>query len=370
MVHKTAVLGRPSGQSVAKPRVDDALDHWRLFQATPAPVIVVDHATLHVVAVNAAATRAFGWSEDEFLARSLPDLVSPEDRKVLLGLPEPAPVPGLLEARSSWQVLRRDGKALRTEVAGSSVLFAGRACAILHQPAQAEPDAKDIGQSGAASPEFSFTALHDLKEPLHLIKGYLSLLRAHAGGLDPEAHEYLEYAYGGAERMQAIVLGLLEFFRVDAKGIAPEPLDLGEAVGQAVAGLRLQVQEAQATITHDPLPRVMADRVQVGRLLENLLSNALKFRGADPPRVHVGAGIAGNLCDLWVRDNGIGIDPKDQDRVLQPFQRIHSSDRYPGTGLGLSICRKIAELHGGHLWIESTLGHGTTIHVTLPLLEA
>lgn len=378
MAPKAAFIGHHIGdpRKAAEPESQAhadrlALDYQRLFAANPTPLIVVDHAALRIVAANPAASRALGYSESEFLASAFADFVSRGDRAALLRLAEPAPVPGLLEARSSWNVLRRDGSPLRLEVAGASLEFSGRPCAVLFQPAAREPSASDVGSSGASLPEFSFSALHDLKEPLHLVKGYLSLLKSRAGGtLDPDSREFLDFAFAGTQRMQAIVLNLLEFFRVDARGISPEPVDLDEAVGQAVEGLRLQVSEAKAEVTHDALPRVMADRVQLARILQNLLGNALKFRGSDAPRIHVGARREGALWEIWVKDNGIGIAAKDQERVLQPFQRVHSTDKYPGTGLGLSICRKIAEMHGGRLWIVSEVGRGTEVRFTLPAVEA
>ena len=378
MASKPAFLGhgigdprRPAGQEGPVALADPAQDYERLFLATPTPLMVIDHASLHIVAVNPAATRLLGYSEAECLASSFSDFVSPQDREALLRLADPAPVPGLLEARSSWTVVRRGGSGLRLEVAGASLSFAGRPCAILFQPPQTEPGAHDVGATGASMPEFSFSAMHDLKEPLHLVRGYLSLLRSRgAAGLDPESREFLEYAYSGTQRMQAIVLNLLEYFRVDARGIAPEPVELEGALSDSLEALRLQIEEAKATVTHGPLPRVLADRVQVARLLQNLLSNALKFRTAAPPLIHVAAAPTGTLWDIWVKDNGIGIAPKDQERVLQPFQRVHSTDQYAGTGLGLSICRKIAEMHGGRLWIVSSLGQGTEVHFTLPGVEA
>jgi signal transduction histidine kinase len=184
--------------------------------------------------------------------------------------------------------------------------------------------------------------------------------------LDAAAQDYLVSAISGTQRMQALVLALLEYFRADAKGILREPVDLGELVDEAVAGLRLQVEEAQGNVTRDALPRILADRIQLGRVLQNLLSNGLKFRSANPPHVHVAAKREGASWHVTVTDDGIGIAAKDLDRVLQPFQRTHSTDQYPGTGLGLSISKKIVELHGGRLWLASAPGQGTQVHFTLP----
>ncbi|MEK6975862.1 MAG: ATP-binding protein [Candidatus Thermoplasmatota archaeon] len=359
----------PPKPGVAKGGADDATQEYRrLFQANPTPLIVVEHDTLHVAAVNAAATRAFGHSEAEFLASSLVDFLEAPDREALLATPNRLPVPGLLDARSSWKIACRDGDRLRIEVAGGAPLvFHGKPCALLFQPPAAEPTARDVRLDGVDLTEFSFSALHDLKEPLHLVKGYLALLRAGgAGALDAESRDFLENAYSGTQRMQALVLNLLEYFRADAKGIAPEPVDLDGVLAETLEGLRLQIKESQAVVTHDALPPVMADRVQIGRVLQNLLSNAVKFRSANPPRVHVSAHRSGKEWEVVVKDDGIGIAAKDIDRVLKPFQRAHSVDRFPGTGLGLSISKKIVELHGGRLWLVSGLGEGTEVHFTLP----
>jgi signal transduction histidine kinase len=352
---------------------DEAQDHRRVFQATPTPLLLVEKDTLHIAAVNAAATRALGYSEAEFLASSLVDYLDAVDREALQGTPRGLPVPGLLEARSSWTLVRRDGTRLRTEVAGGPPLhFHGRPCALLFQPPAAEPTARDVRLEGVDLAGFSFSALHDLKEPLHLVKGYLALLEQDpaAKALPPETREFLDAAMQGTRRMQALVLNLLEYFRADAKGIAAEPVELEALLEEAVNGLSLQVQEARAVITHDGLPRVEADRLQLARVLQNLLSNAIKFRSANPPHVHVSVHAGASAWELVVKDDGIGIAAKDLDRVLQPFQRAHSSDRYPGTGLGLSISKKIIELHGGRLWLVSSPGQGTEVHFTLPTKEA
>jgi signal transduction histidine kinase len=245
---------------------------------------------------------------------------------------------------------------------------------LLFHPPEAEPTPRDVALQGAVADlsEFSFSALHDLKEPLHLIKGYLALLRQRSGhDLPQESQEYLEYAHAGAQRMQALVLNLLEYLRADVKGIAPEPIDLGAAWDEAVTGLRLQIHEAEAAVSREALPTVLADRPQMARVLQNLLSNALKFRGERPPIIRMsakrtGATGATGEWELIVKDNGIGIDAKDQARVLQPFQRVHSTDQYPGTGLGLSISKKIVQMHGGRFWLESNLGEGTEVHFTIP----
>lgn len=367
MPHETAFTppatgaGAEAGPS-SGPGAPSAVDQGRLFQAIPTPAWVVDQESLAIRAVNQAATRALGYAAEELVGSSLAQFVAPDERNVLSNLP------GVLQARSAWSLLSRDGRRLRLEVARSVVAIDGRPCALLFHPPETEASAQEVARSGSATPDFSFSALHDLKEPLHLVKGYLLLLRDQdTATWTPQAREYLDNAFAGTQRLQATVTALLEYFRTDAKGLSPEPVDLGQAVDEVLAGLRLQVSQAKAIVTRDALPTVWADRLHLARVLENLLSNAVKFRGSAPPHVHIGARQAGGAWDIWVQDDGIGLAAKDIPRVLQPFQRVHSTDQYPGTGLGLSICKKVVEMHGGRLWIESAPGRGTAVHFTLPL---
>jgi len=345
-------------------------DFQLLFRKGPVAVLLVDPATLRVLAVNEAGTRALGCSEAELLAGSLRDRLDPGDIDAFAHLVRAAPGLPVLEARSSWRLRRQDGGVARLELSPQPLPFRGAPCAVLFRAAEPPPGGREVGDKNASLSEFSYSALHDLKEPLHLIRGYLQLLRQRSlPQLDAEGREFLEYAYGGTQRMQALVLNLLEYLRADAKGLQTEPLELATEVQEVVAALRFQIQEAEAIVTWDPLPSVRADRTLLTRLLQNLLSNAIKFRVHDRPvHIHLSSHRApeAGQWEVCVKDNGIGIAMKDQERVLQPFQRVHSTDEYPGTGLGLSICRKIVEHHGGRLWLVSTPDVGTEVHFTLP----
>ena len=169
--------------------------------------------------------------------------------------------------------------------------------------------------------------------------------------------------------MQRLIEDLLAFSRLGTRGATPVPTEAGTALDGALAGLKLATDEAGATITHDPLPTVLADPGQLEHLFANLVGNALKFRGPEPPRVHIGASQDGAPGGRWlfsVRDNGIGIDPQYFERIFVIFQRLHERDAYPGTGIGLAICKKIVERHGGRVWVESAPGRGATFLFTLP----
>jgi light-regulated signal transduction histidine kinase (bacteriophytochrome) len=215
--------------------------------------------------------------------------------------------------------------------------------------------------------QFAYVVSHDLQEPLRMVTSYVQLLaQRYQGQLDAEAQEFIGYAVEGAQRMQALIADLLTYSRVETQGMELTETD-GEAVlEQALSDLQLAVAESGAVVTHDPLPTVPAVPGQLRQLLENLLSNALKFRGPAPPHIHLSAQRQGTEWLFSVRDNGIGLDPQQAGRIFQMFQRLYTRKEYPGTGVGLAICKRIVERHGGRIWAESAPGQGATFFFTLP----
>jgi signal transduction histidine kinase len=214
--------------------------------------------------------------------------------------------------------------------------------------------------------QFGYMASHDLQEPLRMVSIYGQLLaQRSAGRLDAEAQEFMDYVVEGAQRMKALIDDLLTYSRVDTqRGVTQTN---GEAVlEQALGDLQLAVAESGAVVTHEALPTVTAAPGQLRQVLENLISNAVKFRGPEPPRIHLAAQRYGREWVFSVRDNGIGLDPQHAVRIFQMFQRLHTRKEYPGTGIGLAICKKIIERHGGRIWVESTPGQGATFLFTLP----
>jgi len=200
-----------------------------------------------------------------------------------------------------------------------------------------------------------------------MVTSYVQLLaQRYQGQLDSEAQEFIGYAVEGAQRMKALIDDLLAYSRVNIRERLVVPTDSGAVLQQTLQNLHIQIAESGATVTADPLPTVSTDRMQLGLLWQNLLSNALKFRGQEPPRVHVSARRQGNEWVFSVRDNGIGMEPRHTERIFQMFQRLHTRQEYPGTGIGLAICKKIVERHGGRIWVESEPGQGTTFFFTLP----
>ena len=208
---------------------------------------------------------------------------------------------------------------------------------------------------------------HDLQEPLRAVGGFVELLqRKYAGQLDAEANTLIEFAVGGAKRMEALIKDLLAYARVGARSREPVPTDAGAAMAQALENLQESIQETGAEITHGELPTVRADPSQLAQLFQNLLGNAMKFRSEAPPKIRVDARCKGGDWRFSVSDNGIGIDPKFQDQIFDVFRRLHRREQYDGTGVGLAICKKIVDRHGGQIWVESQPGKGATFHFTLP----
>ena len=166
--------------------------------------------------------------------------------------------------------------------------------------------------------------------------------------------------------MEALIKDLLVHARVGTRGQQPVLIDAGAVLGQALENLHESIQETGAEITHSELPAVQADPSQLAQLFQNLLGNAMKFRGEAPPKVHVDARREGKAWRFSVSDNGIGIDPKFQDQIFEVFRRLHNRQQYEGTGIGLAICKKIVDRHGGRIWVESQPGQGATFSFTLP----
>lgn len=226
---------------------------------------------------------------------------------------------------------------------------------------------EDLKRSNTELEQFAYVASHDLQEPLRGVAGMVQLLQQrYQGQLDAKADLYITHAVEGATRMQALINDLLTFSRVDTRAKAFEPVSAEAALNTALINLGLTIREHHATITHDPLPTVIADTSQLTQLFQNLLSNAIKFHGDAAPVIHIGIDQLANEWRFWVRDNGIGIEPAYFTRIFEVFQRLHTRKLYPGTGIGLAICKKIVERHGGRIFVESEPASGSTFFFTIP----
>jgi chemotaxis family two-component system sensor kinase Cph1 len=229
--------------------------------------------------------------------------------------------------------------------------------------------ASDLERSNAELKRFAYVASHDLQEPLNHVSNYVQLLEMRYGDhLDEDAKDFIGFAVEGVSLMQNLIDDVLAYSKVDLQGSQFELTNVDISLERALNNLRRRIQDSQAVINiPDTLPTVMADSIQLMQLFQNLIGNAIKFRGEQTPEINIEAK---RLEEEWlfsVRDNGIGIDPQFSDRIFVIFQRLHTRDEYPGTGMGLAICKKIVECHRGKIWVESELGKGATFYFTIPV---
>jgi light-regulated signal transduction histidine kinase (bacteriophytochrome) len=232
---------------------------------------------------------------------------------------------------------------------------------------RAEAHSRELSRSNEELEQFAYIASHDLQEPLRMVTSYTQLLsRRYKGQLDADADEFIAFAVDGASRMKRLIQDLLAYSHVGTKSIDLRDISSEHALKQALADLRGAIEQSGAEITHDPIPMVLADEMQLVQLFQNLIGNAIKYQTRELPVVHVSAvrGGAGRWI-FSVRDNGIGIDPQYFEKIFGVFQRLHGRDEFAGTGIGLAICKKIVERHGGSISVESQPEQGSTFRFTL-----
>ena len=226
----------------------------------------------------------------------------------------------------------------------------------------------ELSRSNESLQQFAYVASHDLQEPLRAVEGYAQVLaRRYQGKLDEQADRFVSNIVEGVDRMKALIGGLLDYSRVGAKAGGLEMSDAGESVSNALMNLETAIRESGARITRDGLPQVRVDAAQFTQVFQNLIGNAIKFRGEVPPEIEISARRTGD--EKWqfaVRDNGIGMEPQYHEKIFVIFRRLHTRESYRGTGIGLALCKRIVERHGGEIWVESEPGEGSTFFFTIP----
>jgi PAS domain S-box-containing protein len=227
-----------------------------------------------------------------------------------------------------------------------------------------------LQRSNTELEEFAYVASHDLQEPLRAVGGCVQVLqRRYKDKLDDRADELITHAVEGASRMQNLINDLLAYSRVGTRGKPFSPVDCNQLVADTLRSLQISIRESSAQVEVKDLPTVMADRGQLEQVFQNLIANAIKFRGEAVPKVLIDARKTDGDWLFAVRDNGIGIEPQYFERIFVMFQRLHTRTEYSGTGIGLAICKKVVERHGGQIWIESEKDQGTTFYFTIPHRE-
>ncbi len=370
-------------ENAERRRIEEALraseEKHRLLAENILDVIYQLDAEGLIVHIGPQVSR-YGYRPEDLVGRGFLEFLHPEDRPRLLR------ELGEVMANDSsflteFRIIDRDGNTAWVEEYGRLLRDGqGRVIGtsgILRDISQRKRDSlrlqqaiDDLKHSNRELQQFAYAVSHDFQEPLRMIASFLQVLETkEQARLDLESREYIGYAVGGAQRLSALVSDLLAFSRLETQADVLRPVDLHSALGEALANLRQVVEESGAIVTNGDLPTLPADRGQMVQLFQNLVGNALKFRGEKPPRVHIEAVPADNLWTISVKDNGIGIEEQYHDRIFQVFQRLHSRDRYPGTGIGLALCRRIVERHGGRIRVESKPGSGSSFIFTLPALQ-
>lgn len=328
--------------------------------------------------VNQAAISLLGYERHELVGRSAGDLF--EKGVDVLSLLKQSGLNDVIRSVDT-SVVTKDGRHVAVSLSGSVMRgedgeIQGMVCVAQDITERKrtqellEQQTQELARSNSELEQFAWVASHDLQEPLRMVASYTQLLsKRYKGKLDADADEFIAFAVDGATRMRRLINALLELSRVGTRGKDFEATDCEAIYDRTLVNLQELVEESGALVTHDRLPTVMGDGTQLGQLFQNLIANAIKFRGDEQLTVHVGAEQRNGHWEFCVRDNGIGIDPEYAERIFVVFQRLHGKGDRPGTGIGLSICKKIVELHGGQIWVESLPDEGAAFHFTLPVNE-
>lgn len=231
---------------------------------------------------------------------------------------------------------------------------------------------EELARSNKELEQFAYIASHDLQEPLQIVSNYAQLLqKRNQTTLDDRSRRYIHHIVEGTQQMQTQIQDLLRYSRLNTRLSPFTPMPLQDCLDRAIANLQIKIKQAQAKLTYpDTLPIIFGDASQLHSLWQNLLGNAIKYRGDRPLEIQISYQKIGNYWQFVIQDNGIGIDPQYKERIFQIFQRLHTQEEYPGTGIGLAICQRIIKLHGGKIWVESKLGEGAAFCFTLPIYKS
>jgi PAS domain S-box-containing protein len=320
---------------------------------------------------NAGVEHLLGYSEKEWVGSDTSVIFIPADKAVELRESEMELARQHGRASDIRWHRRKDGSELFANGVMSAVYDAAGTVIGFTKLISDETSRKQLEdsliESNSALEHFAYAASHDLQEPLRTIGSYAQLLgRRHGTDLSEEGNEWLSLIVKSVARMNALIQDLLTYARVGAEKDTIVSISLDQDVEAAISQLAGAIEESGAAVTHDPLPSVTAERSQITRLFQNLISNAIKYRSQDrTPKIHVSARPDGKYWIISIADNGLGFAQEYADTIFNPFKRLHSSE-YSGSGVGLAICRRIVERYGGRIWAESTVDKGSTFHFTLP----
>ena len=326
--------------------------------------VEADEASFYPDAESLYGTTVEDW--EDFV-----EVIHPDDRtKVQRGIEE-----SLETGEPKYEEIRivRDGEVRWIEAPGQPVSKDDeptRMIGVARDITERKQNERRLQESNERLEQFAHAASHDLQEPLRMVSSYLQLIeQRYADELDEDAEEFIEFAVDGADRMREMIQSLLSYSRIETRGQPFERVDLDDVLDAVLTDLEVRIEESDAEITTDSLPRVEGDPDQLRELLQNLLTNAIEYCGDESPIVDVTTERDGTHWVVSVSDEGIGIDPADHESIFEVFERLHTHDEHPGTGIGLALCDRIVERHGGDLWVESERGDGATFRFTLPSVQ-
>jgi PAS domain S-box-containing protein len=354
-----------------------------LLEAAPDAMVVVNSAG-EIVLLNVQAEKQLGYRRDELVGQKVKNIIPEGFAERLIADGTRTAAEALAQQIGTGIELiarRKDGSDFPIEIMLSplesteGILVTAAIRDITERKKSEQHLVKTVGELKRSNDElqqFAYVASHDLQEPLRMVASYTQLLaNRYKGRLDSDADEFIAYAVDGSNRMQGLIQDLLAYSRAGTNGKALHEISSEKQLKDALANLRATIQESGALVTHDSLPAITTDDTQLVLVFQNLIGNAIKYRSAEVPRVHVSAAKNGGKEWIFsVRDNGLGIDPQYFDRIFVLFQRLHGREEFKGTGIGLTICKKIVERLGGRIWVESQPQKGSTFYFALPERDA
>ncbi len=348
----------------------------KVFMEAIDPILIRDLDGI-LVDFNEASEATYGWTREELLGKSFKATVPPERHERADELQR--------RCKSGEKV--RNVEAMRLTKSGEmvpvllslSLLTDGNGKPVgiasitqnLTELKRTEEMLRErtiaLEESNRDLEQFAYIAAHDLREPLIAVAAYVKILqRRYKGRLDEDADKFIALAVDATIRMDRLIRSLLEYSRLGAESPKAIPTDCGDALNRALSNLHAVAEESGARVQAGPLPTVMGNGEQLAQLFQNLVSNAMKFARNERPEIEIGAILENGEHRFWVKDNGIGIEPQETEKIFRIFQRVQASSSRPGSGIGLANCKKIVERHGGRIWVESELGTGSTFFFTVP----
>jgi PAS domain S-box-containing protein len=353
-----------------------------LLEAAPDAMVVVNQAG-EIVLLNVQAEKQFGYSRDELVGQQVKNIIPEGFAERIIADGTRSAAEALAQQIGMGIELtarRRDGSEFPIEImlspleSAEGILVTAAIRDISARKKSEEQLMKTVAELKSSNEElqqFAYVASHDLQEPLRMVSSFTQLLsKRYAGRLDSDADEFIAFAVDGCNRMQGLIQDLLAYSRAGVSARAPTKISSEQSLQEALANLGAVIEQSGAVVTHERLPEITTNARQLTQLLQNLVGNAVKYRGTANPRIHVA--VKNNDGEEWifsVSDNGLGIDSQYFEKVFVLFQRLHGRNEFDGTGIGLAICKKIVDRQGGRIWVESQVGKGSTFYFALPVME-